>query len=63
MLLGIELMMQVYSGVSPSATSLIGIQSLIGVHSSLSTPPVRVTKQRPWAPLLYIAAGATGQHL
>lgn len=43
-----------------TTTSLIGIQSRISVHSSMSTPPVRVRKQKPRASPLYIAAGATG---
>lgn len=52
--------MQVFSRHSPTTTSLIGIQSRISVHSSTSTPPVRVRKQKPRASPLYIAAGATG---
>lgn len=40
--------------------TVIGIQSRITVHSLLSTPPVRVRKQRPRASPQYIAAGPTG---
>lgn len=45
---------------SPSSTSLIGSQSCTDDRSLLSTPPVRVKKQKLRASLQNIAGGAAG---
>lgn len=59
----LESMMHVSPLSITGGTSAVGVQSRISVHSSLSTPPVCVGKQRPRASLRYTAASATGQHL